>query len=242
MFENRFRARCKEDELLINRVAHVVKDKKTLFILADKDDPLEAPDDVVVVAPLTGVNHINANNIIYLKSSDKGMENVTSTAQHTMWLLLELAKRERIKLAGKRAAVIGDGRIGWKVYEMLKGFEIEAYIYGPETFIQDTMEDDFYDIVTLHIPLNAENDEIINDCNCHIIGGNRVLINTSRQELVTDKFLRNWLKGGNHYISDFVHKYADVCTDHVAGMAREDRLLTNEILMRKLKKELNKWD
>ena len=70
--------------------------------------------NVPVFSPCTGIDHIKADTVIHLDSVWKKNEghNITSTAEHTLSLMLQLAKKKGIQLRRKGLYIIGFGRIG----------------------------------------------------------------------------------------------------------------------------------
>lgn len=133
----------------------------------------------------------------------------TAVAEHAAALLLSINRRIHkaytrtrefnfninglmgFDLRGKTAGVIGTGRIGKVMIEILKGFgmEIIAYDVFPDTesninyvSIDELMK--YSDIITLHCPLTDETKYIINKNTISRMKNGVILINTSRGALV----------------------------------------------------------
>ncbi len=96
---------------------------------------------------------------------------------------------------GKTAGIIGTGKIGAVVAKILNGFgcKILAYDITQDDKlkalyqVEYTTLDDLYalsDIITLHVPLNAETKYMINESSLNKMKENVMLINTSRGKLI----------------------------------------------------------
>jgi D-lactate dehydrogenase len=106
---------------------------------------------------------------------------------------------------GKTAGVIGTGKIGRVMIQILKGFQAEILAYDPfpdEVFaknnnIQYTTLDTIYqqsDIITLHCPLTPETTGIINKKSLSLMKPDVYIINTSRGPLIKTRDLIESLK------------------------------------------------
>lgn len=84
--------------------------------------------DKPVFCPCTSVEHIKASEIIHLDNKWKQGEGrkITSTAEHTWSLILQLAKLKRMQLSGKTVGVIGYGRIGQQIYKYAEAFNLNC--------------------------------------------------------------------------------------------------------------------
>ncbi|GBL03739.1 D-isomer specific 2-hydroxyacid dehydrogenase, NAD-binding protein [Glaciecola sp. KUL10] len=108
---------------------------------------------------------------------------------------------------GKTVAVLGTGKIGACVIEILSGFgcKILAYDKYPNPRLGEMSNVDYTsieniisaaDIITLHIPLSDESKHIINDAAIGKMKRGVMLINTSRGGLVDTSALIRGLKTG----------------------------------------------
>lgn len=104
-------------------------------------------------------------------------------------------------LYGKTAGVIGTGRIGQMMIDILKGFHMNVIAYdvfpNPKLDLQyvpleELMEKS--DIISLHCPLTEETRHIINDQTIGMMKDGVILINTSRGALIDTQAL---IKGIN---------------------------------------------
>lgn len=185
-----------------------------------------------------------------------------STAEHTITLLLSVAKRvpgaqaalrnggrdffgshEGREVSGKVLGLVGVGRIGRNVARMARGLSMTVIAYDPfveaaaaaEAGIQivDSLDQLLADadVVSLHLPLASETEQLINAE--HIAGMKRgaILINTARGGLVDHDALLVALDGGRLFgvgldVTDpeplppdhpLLHRDDVVVTPHVAA-------------------------
>lgn len=96
-----------------------------------------------------------------------------------------------ITLRGKTAGVVGTGKIGKIMVEILKGFGMEILAYDlypdPSLDVEYTTLDDLLrrsDVVTLHCPLTNDSKYIINKNSISKMKDGVILVNTSRGALV----------------------------------------------------------
>lgn len=152
----------------------------------------EFPDLKVIGCPMTGLDHLPWKEIedrkikvISLKDCPEFLQKVTSTAEHTIGLMIALLRnyksafhepyfdREFYKghtLKGKTLGIIGYGRIGKQVAKIAKAFGMKVLAVDkdfvvvrgkeqiPEDFtIQDALVDILQnsDIISCHIPLQG---------------------------------------------------------------------------------------
>lgn len=113
------------------------------------------------------------------------------------------AKINGSELYGKKLGVIGFGKIGQGVAQRALSFGMEIKAYDPyivkqlfsnkqEKFnICDDINDVYVDsdILTLHLPLNSETKDIINEKSISKLKSNCILINTSRGPLINENDL-----------------------------------------------------
>lgn len=110
-----------------------------------------------------------------------------------------------IELVGKTVGIIGAGRIGSEVAKRLLPFKTKIIYYSrnrkPE-FEKETGAKRVSlnklikksDIVSVHIPLNKETFHILNCENMKLLKPNSILVNTSRGEVIEEKYLIEILK------------------------------------------------
>lgn len=110
-----------------------------------------------------------------------------------------------LELAGKTLGLVGVGGIGQKVAEIGKAFgmEVIAYRRNPhkttDDFIQMVSLDDVFgasDVVSLHLPLSAETDQMVNARVLGLMKPTAYLINTARGGLIQEEALAEALERG----------------------------------------------
>lgn len=111
-----------------------------------------------------------------------------------------------IELAGKTMGIIGYGAIGQSVARKAEAFgmEVLAYRRTPDKSMETehchmASLDEIYeksDIITLHCPLTAENEEMINKETIGRMKDGVILLNTGRGKLICEADLRDALNSG----------------------------------------------
>lgn len=154
--------------------------------------------------------------VFSLKGQTKFLETVTATAELTMGLIFSLVRnipaahqsviggmwdRDLFKgneIAGKKVGVVGYGRLGKIVASYCNAFHMKVIAYDPyvipnEEYVSrvESMDKLFSqsDIVTLHLPLNAETDSIIDGKLLSLMKKSAFLINTSRGQILDENDL-----------------------------------------------------
>jgi D-lactate dehydrogenase len=148
-----------------------------------------------------------------------------AVAEHTIALILTLNRKihrafnrvrefnfslrglEGFDLCGKTAGVLGTGKIGRLVGEILRGFKMRVLAYDPYpnsdwaarneieyVEMRALMEES--DIITLHAPLTPQTDRIINHETLALMKSGVILANTSRGRLIHTQALIKALKDG----------------------------------------------
>ena len=109
------------------------------------------------------------------------------------------------ELAGKTIGVVGYGNIGRRVCEIAKAFNMNVLVNTahPEKYTDDkvlfTDIDTLFekaDIVSLHCPLTADTEKLINKSNINKMKDGVIIINVSRGGLVDEVDLASALKSG----------------------------------------------
>ncbi|MFA7256264.1 MAG: 2-hydroxyacid dehydrogenase [Kiritimatiellales bacterium] len=110
-------------------------------------------------------------------------------------------------LHGRTAGIIGTGRIGQILAEILKGFGMRVLAYdrfpnadwAAEAGVKYVTEEELYrqsDIISLHCPLTPETEHMINAARLAQMKDGVMLINTSRGALIQTQDLIDALKSG----------------------------------------------
>ncbi|MEN6489650.1 MAG: D-lactate dehydrogenase VanH [Smithella sp.] len=167
-----------------------------------------------------GYNHINVK---CAESVGISVENVVyspdSVADYTLMLMLMAVRNAKSivsradihdfrlnavrgkELRDMTIGVIGTGRIGAAVMDRLRGFgcRILAYDHRPQTCADYVPLDELLqqsDIVTLHTPLNADTDHLINRQRIERMKHGAFIINTGRGSLLDTEALIAALESG----------------------------------------------
>jgi D-lactate dehydrogenase len=146
-------------------------------------------------------------------------------------------------LAGKTIGVIGTGKIGKIAAQIFRGFDMRALAYDPhpaadwakergveyvdlETLLRSS------DVVTLHLPLMAATEHLLNAERLAIMKQGAMLINTSRGKLIdTPALVENLLRGhlGGVALDVYEEEEGIFFEDHSEHLLQDDtlsRLLT----------------
>ncbi len=107
------------------------------------------------------------------------------------------------ELSGKTVGIVGYGSIGRRVADILKAFHARVLVFNRSAVNDDSVTQvDFdtllreSDVMTLHCPLNADSQKMINaDAFCKMKDG-AVFVNTARGALVDEEALRDALVSG----------------------------------------------
>ncbi len=183
----------------------------------------------IIVTPTTGLNHIDLHtcrkeniDVISLKGETDFLKNITSTAELTFGLILELIRhigessrvltydhrfdRDRFRgyqLNGKSIGIIGMGRLGKIVSKIASGFGMKIYFYDIKDINQriqytrcKTIDELLTksDFVTLHVDYKDSNAKIIGEKEFKNMKETAYFINTSRGELIDEIALLNALQ------------------------------------------------
>lgn len=151
--------------------------------------------------------------------------NTVSTAEHTVALLLALARRipwavdsmregrwdrarfAGVELRGKMLGTIGLGRIGATVAQLVRAFGMTVLAHDPylpperarALGVELVPLDELLgrvDVVTLHVPLTEETRHVLNASRLALLKPGAVVVNTARGELVDTDALREALEDG----------------------------------------------
>ncbi|NMB81043.1 MAG: D-glycerate dehydrogenase [Ignavibacteria bacterium] len=110
-----------------------------------------------------------------------------------------------IELAGKTVGIIGAGRIGFEVAKRLLPFKTKIIYYdrnrrekfesatgAKKVSLNNLLKNS--DIVSVHVPLNNDSFHILNRENMKLLKLTSILVNTSRGEVIEEKYLIEMLK------------------------------------------------
>lgn len=118
------------------------------------------------------------------------------------WVRLDMRE-----LSGKTVGLIGFGRIGKRLSQLLRGFDVEVLVYSPH--MNKALEEEYKvsavsldellarsDIISLHMPGKEKNRHFINAETISKMKDGAILINTARGSLVDERALYDALKSG----------------------------------------------
>jgi D-3-phosphoglycerate dehydrogenase len=109
------------------------------------------------------------------------------------------------ELYGKKLGIIGFGRIGREVADRAKAFGMDVHVYDPMITVEDAREsnctfselDDLVkksDIITLHVPLNKDTRNMIDEKRLQSMKSSAIIVNIARGGIIDEKALYNALK------------------------------------------------
>ncbi|MDO8621334.1 MAG: NAD(P)-dependent oxidoreductase [Candidatus Levybacteria bacterium] len=133
--------------------------------------------------------------------------NLIPTIEHSRRGDFSLEGLRGFDLAGKTIGVVGVGKIGSKVVKLALSFEMNVMVFTKSqqanTFSPENVKyvsfDELIsnsDIITLHIPLTAETEHLINKDNIKKFKKGSILINTARGPLVETQAILDGLELG----------------------------------------------
>ncbi len=111
-----------------------------------------------------------------------------------------------IELSGKRLGIVGLGNIGMKVAQIARTFGMGVYAVTskhhadlPDGILKSTLEGMLAssDVVSLHCPLTADTNHLINSDTISMMKQGAILINTGRGPLVDEQAVANALADGH---------------------------------------------
>lgn len=184
----------------------------------------------IVASPTTGLNHIDVDylnkkkiKLISLRGQTKFLEKITSTAEHTIALMLSLIRHipwvfDEVKkgkwpredflgnqLKDKTIGILGYGRLGKIVARYCKAFNMNIISYDPNVE-KDVMlkngvkkvgfEELFKrsDIVSIHVLLTKKTKNLVKEKHIRLMKKNALLINTARGEIIEKDAIYKALK------------------------------------------------
>ena len=229
------------------------KDEKFSMVWTGKK---EIQTSQPVACPCTGIDHIKTlSDVIYLDKKFKTTvgQRVTSTAEHTFLLILQMARRKKMQLANKTLGVVGLGRIGEMVAQYGLNFRMKVQAHDPYVSCETLQNLNYYsldfeynsnlisfyqdcDIITFHVPLNNDTRGMVDKDILSIVKDDVILINTSRQEIVNTFDISQSLKNNKiYYADDFQDSYdfyfnnyeRCIQTPHIGGDTKEAREITD---------------
>ena len=227
--------------------------------------------------------------VLSLQGERDFLEQVTATAEHNFALLLAVVRKipqayESVKqgewdrdafrgyeLSGKRLGIVGLGRLGEKVARYGQVFEMKVLAYDPyqscwlDGVVRCASLDELLrqaDILSLHVPLNAETVGMIGRRELARLPAGAVVINTARGAVLDSAALVEALESGHLAgaaldVMEAEHDSAELqkspllayakthsnllITPHIGGATRESMMKTEVFMAQKLKQFLQLW-
>lgn len=224
--------------------------------------------------------HRRGIEVLSLRGETGFLSTIHSTAEHTWGLLLALQRRivpafmdvqrgnwdrDRYRgheLAGKRLGLLGLGRLGRRVARYGRAFDMQVGAYDP--YATNWLEgihrfDDLAvllaqsDVVSLHLPLTEQTENMIGPEQFAQMAAGSVLINTARGRVIDQDALLQALQQGrlagaaldvltgelgdieNHPLVDYARHHANLLlTPHIGGATFEAMARTEVFMARKL--------
>ncbi len=254
-------------------------------IIANKEIILKAKKLKYILRPGSGLDIVDLQtakeNNIKIINSPKGNSN--SVAEHTVGMLLAMLnnfnnafeeiknykwnrnKNTGIEIKGKTIGIIGYGNTGSTFAQKLQSFDTKIIAYDKyksgfsSSYVQEVNEKQIFkeaDIVSYHIPLTKETNNLINLNYISLFQKNVFLINTSRGQILNNKDLLSAIQSGkirfacldvlaNENLSSYskeekeiLNKLIDtkkvLITPHIAGKTNESNIKIFSILIDKL--------
>lgn len=208
----------------------------------------------LVATNCTGTDHIDLEEckrrgIEVLSLQGMDLTDVHATAEHTVSLMLQALRHRcdrtsgRIgrELRGSNVGVLGEGRIGRQVFNLCGKFRADC---GWVSCGIPPLH--FYDIVTLHVPLNDETRGMVNAEFLSKLKPNAIVVNTARDAIVHKPSLVQWIHANPDAM--YVHDFKDdwplsafsrineqvISTPHIGGWTIESLHKTEELLAEKV--------
>ncbi len=199
-----------------------------------------------IACPATGVDHIDLEacqragiEVISLKGESRFLQGVRATAEHTLALMLALVRRvpwayqsvlngnwsrDRFcgsELHGKVVGIIGLGRVGYQVSQILRAFgctvlSVDRNGQGLDVLLQAS------DIISLHVPLNDETRHWLDAVKLSQMKPGAMLINTSRGAVIDETAVAQAVLSGRlaGVAVDVLEGEPDISESPLAGLAR----------------------
>ena len=156
------------------------------------------PDTVeCILSPSTGLNHIDVQGIQVISvKNDSVLEQIHSTAEHNLFLILSLAKsisKPPIELSDLSIGILGYGRLGRMLHKYLKPLFKDVYVkdsyFGHSNFYN-------VDFISINVDLNDSSKDMVNDEYISKFQKNIYIVNTARGEIVNEKDILKNVQNG----------------------------------------------
>lgn len=156
----------------------------------------------IAVGVIANYNSVAEFALMLILSSMKNLPQLDQAVRAGKWSRFSMRE-----LSGKTVGLVGFGRIGRRLAELLQGFEVKILAYDPymneaeaakrnvtpvtfETLLHES------DIVSLHLPSTEATHHIMNEATFAQMKQDAYLINTSRGALIDEVALKQALESG----------------------------------------------
>lgn len=193
--------------------------------------------------------------------------NSASVEQYLLSVLLTLARRHELRLEEMTLGVVGVGNVGSKVARSAAVLGMKVLLCDPpraeregsEGFVSLEELLERSDIVTLHVPLNAQTFHLLGRERLQGLRPEQILINSSRGEVVDCAALKEQLKRkglraavldvweGEPAIDKELMELVDISTAHIAGYSADGKARGTQAAVRAVAgalgiEELREWE
>lgn len=199
------RSRFKLDESFLNKLSNTVVIGRAGAGMENIDAVAASNNKIELVnAPEGNKDAVGEHAIGMLLALNNHLIRVNQEVRNGIW------KREEnrgVEIQGKTIAIIGFGNMGKAMAKKLQGFDANILVYDPYLTISEeeypyvkqvTLNQVFEeaDIISLHVPLTEETNQMVNDNFLNSFKKEITLINTARGKVVNTQALVNALKLG----------------------------------------------
>lgn len=199
------RSRFKLDEEFLNKLTNTVVIGRAGAGMENIDAVAATKNNIELVnAPEGNKDAVGEHAIGMLLALNNHLVRVNQEVRNGIW---QREENRGIEIQGKTIAVIGFGNMGKSFAKKLQGFESNIIVYDPYIKISKT---DFpyvtqvgldvvfseADIISFHVPLTEETNQMANDTFLTSFKKEITLINTARGKVVNTQSLVNAIKSG----------------------------------------------
>ena len=199
------RSRFKLDESFLNKLTNTVVIGRAGAGMENIDAAAAAKNNIELVnAPEGNKDAVGEHAIGMLLALNNHLVRVNQEVRNGIW---QREENRGIEIQGKTIAVIGFGNMGKAFAKKLQGFESNIIVYDPYITIskaefpyvtQVDLDAVFNqaDVISFHVPLTEETNQMANDEFLNSFKKEITLINTARGKVVNTQSLVNSIKSG----------------------------------------------
>lgn len=150
------------------------------------DDFIKDTKISMIISPSTGTNHIDVSIPVISIKNDKVLEDIWSTAEHNLYLMLSLPRSTEniIELHEKTLGILGYGRLGKMIEHICKPIFKKVYTsdinYTDSEFFNET------DFLSINVDLRDENIGMVDSKYISKFQKQIYIVNTSRGEIINE--------------------------------------------------------